>query len=154
MAAGQFTLTNKAIQDIGNTVDWVADGIAAVLVDVAHTPAITETTFANISANEVNSGTFPDYAQVALTNKSLGKATATEVQYDSDVVSFGTNVTIEARYIYFVKGTAGALIAGDAIVGYCDIDTSLGAAENAKSTNSVFSVGPSATGWFKRVRGA
>ena len=154
MAAGQFTLTNKAIQDLGNTIDWVSDAITAVLVDVAHTPAITEATYSDFSANEVNSGTFPDYAQIALTTKSLGKAVATEVQYTSDIANFGASVTIEARYIYFVKGTAGALVAGDNIVGYCDIDTSLGAAENAKSTNSVFSVGPSATGWFKRVRGA
>ena len=153
MAAGQFTLTNKAIQDIGNTIDWVADGIAAVLVDVAHTPAITELVYSDISTDETNSVTYPDYAQLALTSKSLGKATATEVQYTSDAASFGTTVTIEARYVYFVKGTAGALVAGDALVGYCDFDTTLGA-ENAKSSNSVFSIGPSAEGWFKRVRGA
>ena len=154
MAAGQFTLTNKAIQDIGNTIDWATDAITAILVDVAHTPAITESVYSDVSVNETDSGTFPDYTQIALTAKTLDKATATEVKYKSDVVSFGTTVTLEARYVYFVKGTAGALVAGDAIVGYCDMDTALGVAENAKSTNSVFSIGPSADGWFTRVRGA
>lgn len=153
MAAGQFTLSDKAIQDLGNLIDWVGTSITAVLVDVSHTPDVTESVFSDISANEVDSGVFPNYSQQGLASKILWKTDPTELRYTSDAVIFGSSVTISARYLYFVEGTISALTPTDTIVGYCDLDEELGAAENVKSINSTFLVNPSSTGWFKRIRG-
>lgn len=56
---------------------------------------------------------------------------------DCGDISFGASVTISAKYLVLVKGTAGSLTAGSVLVGYCDLDTSGG---SVSSTASQFAV--------------
>ena len=153
MAAGQFTLTDKAIQDLGNTIDWVANLVTAILVDANHSPVISEDVYSDISADEITVGAFPDYSQETVTSKILLKGTVTEVGYSSSQVSFGNTVTISARYLYFVVGTASSLNPTDVVLGYCDLNEALGPTDNVSSLSSTFFINPSSVGWFRRIRG-
>lgn len=134
MAVGTFTLVNQGKLNILNrTIDFVGSGIAAVLLTTTHTPSVTaDSTYGDLT-NECADG---DYAQVALTTKSITESGGT-VTYDADPVSFGTSVSISARYIYLVAGTAGSLTGTDKVMGYMDLSTGGG---NVSSTNSTFEV--------------
>ena len=59
--------------------------------------------------------------------------------WDSGDVSFGSAVTITAKYAVIVKGTAGSLASTDKLVGYVDLDTTSGST-TVSSTNGTFSV--------------
>lgn len=134
MAAGAFTFFNAGkLAILNGTVDLDTDNIVVALASASYTPSATHSAWSDVSANECAD---TDYAQ-----KTLGTVTLIEsggtVTYDAADISFGTSVDITAKYAVFVKGTTGALAAGDLLIGYVDLKSGGGA---ANSTNSVFSV--------------
>ena len=135
MAAGTFTLTNHGKRDwLKGVIDPDADTLVGVLVDNAHTAAVTDSTYADISANECSDG---DYAPVVLTTVSVTGDAGT-VKLDADIVSYGSSVTISARNIYIVRRAGASLASTDLILGYMDLND--GGSANVSSTNSTFSV--------------
>lgn len=150
MAVGTFTVCNAGIRDIVNgEIDPDSDTIVAVLVDVAHTAAVTDDTYSDISTNECDDG---DYSAQVVANVAVTEAAGiTEV--DADDVSFGDPVTISAKYIYLLKRAGGSLVAGDKIIGYMDLNDGVG--ENVSSVSGSFTVGWHATnGIFRFQRAA
>lgn len=120
MSAGNFTLYNNAkLLRANGGLNMASDALVAVLLTSAYTPSAAHATFADISADEV---TDTDYAQQAVTGQSVTDGAGT-VTTDTGDVSFGSAVTITAKYFVLVKGTAGALTAASELVGYCDLDT-------------------------------
>lgn len=134
MTVGVFTLTNHGKRDwMKGVIDPDDDTLVGVLVDNAHTAAVTDSTYADISADEC---TDTDYSPVVLANVSITGDTGT-IKLDADIVSYGTEVTIAARTIYAVRRAGASLVSTDLILGYMDLHTETG---NVSSTNSIFSV--------------
>lgn len=134
MAAGNFTLYNNAKLLLNNGgLNMASDGIAAVLLGSGYTPSAAHSTFADISAQEISDA---DYAQKAVTGQTVTGAGGT-VTADCADISFGASVTITAKYLALVKGTAGSLVSTDKLVGYCDLNSSGG---TVSSTSGAFSV--------------
>jgi hypothetical protein len=138
MAVGAFTLLNTGKEalttDNANQINWVSDTIVGVLVTQAHTPALTHSTYADISANITADA---NYAPAVVTGKTCVR-TADKILWDCDNVSFGDPVTITAKYLYWVKRAGGALTGTDQLIGYVDLN--VGAGLSGSSTNSLFRV--------------
>lgn len=135
MSAGNFTLYNNAKLLLFNGgLNMAGDTITAALLTSSYTPSAAHSTWADVSATEVAAG--GDYAQQALSGESVSGASGT-VTVDSGDISFGTNVTITAKYLVLVKGTAGSLTAASELIGYCDLNTGGG---SVSSTAGGFAV--------------
>lgn len=134
MPVGAFTPYNDGKERFGNgTIDWDTDAITAVLCTASYTPAATHSTYSDVSATECADG---DYAQQQVGTKTVSETGGT-VTLDSADISFGNPVTITAKYLIFVKGTAASLIAGSELFGYVNLDTGGG---SVSSTASEFTV--------------
>jgi hypothetical protein len=138
MAIGNLVLTNVGkealVADNANQINWTGGTVKAVLLTAAYTPDTAHSTFADISANEI---TDVGYAQAALTNKTCVR-TANKVLWDCDNISFGTNVSLTAKYLALVYQAGGSVAAGDLYIGY--IDLNVGAGLSATSSNASFGV--------------
>lgn len=135
MAAGNFTLYDNAKLLLWNGgLNMASDTLTAALLTSAYTPSAAHSTWGDVSTNEVAAG--GDYTQKAVTGQSVTGGAGT-VTVDTADISFGSAVTITAKYLVLVKGTAGALTAGSVLVGYCDLNTGGG---TVSSTAAAFSV--------------
>lgn len=139
MAIGTFTLYNTGkealLTDNAGSIDWAADTVVAVLLSNTYTPALTHSTFADISATQISD---VGYAPVALTGKSSVRASGV-ITFDCDNISYGSSVTIAAKYLVVVKRAAGALASTDQLIGYIDLNTDSTSAV-ASSTTASFAI--------------
>lgn len=134
MAAGDFTLYFSSELDILNGgIALGTDNLVMALLSSAYTPAATHATWADVSAYVI---TDSGYAEQTVGSVALTQASGT-VTVDSADVSFGTNVSLTAKYAVIRKGTTGAPVSTDKLLGYVDLNTGGG---TVSSTNSVFSV--------------
>ena len=133
MAAGSFTLFNQAkAWFFDGTMDWDTDTHYCELFKTAFDEGLTHDTYADISANVVNATSQTDYAPELMAGEAVNGGTAT---------SFGTNVTLTARYA--VVRTGGATATGtDKLVGFVELDT----ATDVSSTNGTFEIQWNASG--------
>ena len=143
MAAGNFTLVDQGLLELNDgTQDWATDNHYLVLITDSHTPdASTEATLADISANEVADA---DYSPQDMTGESVTKSGGV-VTFDADNVTFGSSVTITAKYAYVVVGTVAGKTGTDALVGYVDLDSGGG---SVSSTSGSFAVNWNASGMW------
>lgn len=140
MAVGNFTFTDPGYLAVRKgTIDLENDTIVAVLVDTAHSPALTEDTYSDISANECASSDYTTNHPEGLTVTGLTwtQTSSRNFKLDANALNFGDTVTIAARYVYLVKRAGATLVAGDLVVGYMDLNTGGG---NVSSTNGDFDV--------------
>ena len=139
MPVGNFTLVDTGkealLSDNAGQINWASDTIVAVLLGNGYTPSAAHTTYANISANEVSGG---GYAPVVITGKTSALGSG-KILWDCADISFGSNVSITAKYVYLLKRAGGALAPTDQLIGYCDLDNASGTA-TVSSTNSTFQV--------------
>lgn len=139
MAAGSFTLYNTGkealLADNANQINWASDTIVAILLGTGYTPANTHSTYADVSASEIAD---VGYAPVVLTGKTSVN-TAGTILWDCADISFGTNVSLSAKYVVLVKRAGGALAGTDQLIGRCDLNTANGTAV-VSSTNSTFAI--------------
>lgn len=139
MAVGNFTLYNTGkeslLTDNANQIDWANDTIVATLLGTGYTPSLTHSTWADLSANQIADA---GYAPVALTGKT-SVLSAGKILWDCADISFGTNVTLTAKYVAIVKRAGGSLTGTDRIIGYCDLNDASGTA-TVGSINSTFQV--------------
>lgn len=146
MAAGNFTvygLAKLAVEQGSINLTTGSTNLFAVLVTSTYTPASTDSTYANISANEA-AGTGYTAGGQLLTSVSLTQA-AGVVTFTSAAASWPTS-TITARYLVIVRRVAaGTAASTDPIVGYVDLT---GSGTGLSSTAGTFSVTPNASGWF------
>lgn len=134
MATGNFTLYNTGkLALLNGTVDLDGDNIVVALVVAGYTPNVAHDTWSDVSSQECADA---DYNQQALSSVTLTQSGGT-VTWDCADISFGTTVSITAKYAVFVRGTTGSLAASDPLIGYVDLETDGGA---VSSTNSVFAL--------------
>lgn len=137
MAAGNFQLYNSGkLNSLNGQIDADTDTLVMVLLAASYTPdAAAHSTYADISANEI---TDADYAPQVISNVAFSEASGV-VTFNSDNVSFGTAVSIEAKYAAVVRRGSTSLASGDLLLGYVDLNTSDGSA-TVSSTNDNFAV--------------
>lgn len=134
MSAGNFTLYDSAkLLLLNGGLNMSSDTITAALLTDSYTPSGTHDTWSDVSADEV---TDSDYAEKALASESVTGSSGT-VTVDSGDISFGSSVTITAKYLVLVLGTAGSLASTDKLIGYCDLSSGGG---SVSSTAGNFSV--------------
>jgi len=140
MAAVNFTFYDEAKEDFfDGTFDWANDNHYVILT-IAHTVAATDTTRADITADEVLDG---DYARQDVAGESAIQTSGT-VNCDATDVAFGPSVTITARRAHILQGTVAGSAAGDLLVGHVELDT----AGDVSSTNGDFTIQWAAAGVF------
>jgi hypothetical protein len=147
MAIGPFLSHDAGYVHLLSTDNWAVDDYYAVLATTTETPNVgTQIDYEDILA-ECADG---DYDQVALAGKAVAEE-ADKVRFDCDKITFGASVSITARYLYILKGTAATPVNADEIIGHIDLD----GAANVSSVNAEFSFDPATTeGLFEVSRTA
>lgn len=134
MAAGNFTLYDNAkLLLLNGGLDMSSATLAATLLGSGYTPSAAHDTWSDVSSNEI---TDSGYSEQAVSGQTVTLASGT-VTVDSADISFGSSVTLTAKYLVLVLGTAGSLAGTDKLVGYCDLNSSGG---TVSSTAGAFSV--------------
>jgi hypothetical protein len=140
MSAGNYTFYNNFRDALAKAdVDLNTNSFKALLLTSSYTPNVaTQSVLADITSNEVAGG--GDYARITLANVQVTQAGAV-VTFDSDDLSWGTNVTITAKYVAIYDDTS----ASDTLVVYADLDSGGG---SVSSTSSTFQITNNASGIF------
>lgn len=94
--------------------------LTAMLVTNTQTPALTHSTHADVSANEVAGG--GDYDEVDLSGVTINKAAGPPPTVTISNISFGTSVTISARYCYVFTSAGATLTGTDRMIGFWDLN--------------------------------
>ena len=143
MAAGSFILFNQAkAWFFDGTFDWANDTHYCELLAAAFNEAVTHDTWADVSANVLVTGTQADYAPELVATEAVNGGTSTATgDCDAANTSFGTNVTLTARYAVIRTGTAAPATANK-LVGFVELDT----ATDVSSTNGTFEIQWNASG--------
>lgn len=127
--------------------DATAGNIMFCLAGSGYTPAATHTTTSNVTGL-ITAG---DGAPIAATGLAIDNTTTPGSTYfDSADASFGTNVTITAKYLIavmpVVAGTFSATTSN--LLFYVDLDTT-SSSSTVSSTSSDFVVYAPINGWIK-----
>lgn len=140
MAAGAFKLYDNALLKIINgTINLSGGTVFAVLTSVAHTPnKATHSVYSDISGNVIADAGYAAQTVTGIAIALVPGATP-EVTLDSANISFGTNVTLTAKWCHLVWSADGTLAAADHLLGFADLNTDSGSAV-LSSTNGNFAV--------------
>lgn len=141
MAAGNWTLYQSfklGLTQAGFNLTSGAANVAMVLVAAAYTPAATtDTTYANISANEVTGTGYTAGGQIVTSETDT--ASGGTVTVNAGAASWASS-TITAKYAVLVyRATAGTPASTDKLIGYVDLNSGGGAISSTASTFSVTS---------------
>ena len=137
MAAGSWVIYNDGKERIINgDIDLNDDTLKCKLLTTSYTPAATHSTVSNLT-NEV---TDSDYSVQTITGAAVTETGGT-VKFDCNDISFGSSVTITAKYAVLYSDTH----ASDALICYVDLNTGGG---SVASTAGSFSIVINASGVF------
>lgn len=134
MATGSFQLYNEGKRRIisGETSLGTAT-LTMVLLGAGYSPdTVNHTQFADVSGTEI---TDADYARQTLSGVAITRSAGT-VLFNANNVSFGTAVSIEAKYAAVIAGTGAT---DDPLICYVDLATE-GASATLRSIASQFEV--------------
>lgn len=149
MSMGKMELYDAALVALntGTLGNLASVGIAAALLDGTHVANLdTGATWADVSAKEL---TDADYVSKALSTTAITEITG-GIKFSADDISFGNPVTIlDAKYLVFVVGTAGALNPLDKLLAIADLRTE-GGTLGASGAELTFKA--PAGGWFTMTR--
>ena len=135
MAAGSWTFYNDFKEHLAKAdVDCNSDTFKCLLTPSSYTPAATHSTISDITNECADS----DYSRQTLASVTVTETGGT-VTFDSDDISFGSSVSITAKYAVIFDDTH----ASDALMCYVDLDTGGG---SVSSTNSTFQITINASG--------
>jgi len=146
MATTHEMYVNGVLGFADGDIDWGgATNVAAVLLTDGYTPDLgSHSTYSDLT-NEVSDA---DYDPAAVANRSVAlRAGDLPVDYRSDDVDFGSDVSIAAAYMVFVQGDPSNLGASDRIISIHTLNDD-GGAQMVSSTNSEFRVNEPTNGWF------
>lgn len=126
MAAGEFRIYDAALRDTFNgDIDWEGT-LAAALLSASHTiDTANDDTWSDVSGEEISDG---DYDSIAVPSPAISVPSAGTVRFDCGDLDYGDPVTIEAKFLVIVEGTAGSLNAGDKLLAIVDLDEASGSA--------------------------
>lgn len=149
MAVGTVTMFDNAIQDFmdGSVPLWtVANSWYAVLYEAGSTLPLTSfTTKGAITHTEATSQT--DYTRQQLGTCTIA-GTAPQCEFKSAIVSFGSNVSLHAKYLIVCQNVVGSAADADELLFFVNLDTADNTSTEVSSTSAAFTVDDSANGWF------
>ena len=135
MAAGSFTFYNSGKLKIAtNAIDLDGDTFQALMTTSSYTPNVATQSNITDVTNEV---TDSDYSRQTLTSVTVTETGGT-VKFDAADISFGSNVTITAKYLVLFSSTDS-----NSLLAYVDLDSGGG---SVSSSNSTFQVTINANG--------
>jgi hypothetical protein len=137
MAAGSVTLYSNALLEISKKqFDLSADTIVAVLLAATYTPAPdTHKLWSDVSANELPTAGGYTAGGVALTGQTMTLTGAVST-FTAANVSWAA-ATLTAKYCALVHRAAGALVAGDLLLAYVDLNSGGGSLSPTSGTLAV-----------------
>jgi hypothetical protein len=138
MAVGPFLSHHTGFASLLSTDNWTtASAYYAVLATTTESPnRATQVDYEDILQECADAG----YDQVALASCTCA-VSGTDVKFDCAKITFGSDVSLTARYLYILKGTAASPANADEIIGHVDLDGS----GNISSVSAEFSFDPDAT---------
>ena len=137
MAAGSWVIYNDGKERIINgDIDLNGDTLKCKLLTTSYSPANTHSTISDLT-NEV---TDSDYSSQTIANPTVTEAGGT-VKFDCDDITFGSSVTITAKYAALYSDTH----ASDGLIAYVDLNTGGG---SVASTAGTFTIVINAAGVF------
>ena len=137
MPAGNWTFYNDFKENLAKAdIDLNADTFKCLLTTSSYTPSASHSTISDITNECADS----DYSRQTLANVTVSESGGT-VTFDSDDISFGSSVTITAKYGVIYDDTQ----ATDPLCFYVDLDTGGG---SVSSTSSTFQITINASGIF------
>src|SRR5574343_619400 len=154
MPVGTVTKYNQLEKQLFDTAnrqwnDAATGNIMFCLVTNGYTPSATHTTTANLGANLISSG--DGAARIAATGLTIDNTTTPgTTYYDSADVTWGSSVTITAKYLVCVQPvTANTFDSSTSkLLFYVDLDTTSSSASVSASATPFTVIAP-ANGWFK-----
>jgi len=130
---------NGLLRICNDTISLSTGTVFAVLTSVAHTPnKATHTLYSDISANIIADAGYAAQTVTGITITLVPGATP-EILIDSANISFGTNVSLTAKWCHLVWSADGTLNATDSLLGFVDLNNTSGSAV-LTSTNGNFAV--------------
>lgn len=126
------------------TVSAVASGTLAIGQRLSGAGITDGTYITGLGTGTGGTGTYTINNSQTVASESM---TAGMVQVTCAAISFGTNVSLTAKYLYLVNQAGASLATTDLLIGYCDLNTT-SSSSSLSSTNSVFSVTPNSDGLF------
>ncbi len=145
MAAGAWTLYSNAVLGMTKgSFNLSADTYVLLLVTNSYTPAPnTDTTYANVSANELTTTGGYTVGGVVLASET-DTLTAGVVTFTSANPSWASFTAGPFRYGVICRRGGGSLISGDLLLCYSD----LGGGSSITGTNTTLTVSMSGSGIF------
>lgn len=140
------TLTDTALRDWN---DSTTGNIMFCLADQTYTPSATHTTTNDLGAALISTG--DGATRVAATGLAIDNTTTAGTTYfDSADVTWGSSVTITAKYLICVQPVTANTFSGttDKLLFYVDLDTT-STSSTVSSVASAFTVFAPTNGWFK-----
>jgi hypothetical protein len=146
MPVGPFLSHDTGFKTLLGTGDWTGAGAYyAVLATTSESPDRAAQVDYEDILEECADG---DYDQVAITGAAAA-VNSTKVRFTCSKIDFGSEVTISARYLYILEGTAASPANSDEIIGHIDLSGS----GNVSSVAAEFSFTPDGTnGLFEIAR--
>jgi hypothetical protein len=152
MAVGtvtKYNLLEKQLFDTANRQwnDATAGNIFFCLCSSAYTPVATHSTTNDLAGLIASS----DGAPIAATGLTIDGATTPGTTYfDSSDASFGSSVTITAKWLICVQPVAANTFSATTskLLWYCDLNTA-GGSSTVSSVASDFQIYAPTNGWFK-----
>lgn len=129
--------------------DTTAGNIMFCLADQTYTPAATHTTTNDVGAALISTG--DGATRIAATSLAIDNTTTAGTTYfDSADVTWGSSVTITAKYLICVQPVTANTFSGttDKLLFYVDLDTT-STSSTISSVASTFTVFAPTNGWFK-----
>jgi hypothetical protein len=147
MAAGSFTVYSNAALNISEgKMNLSSDTFVMVLVGSGYTPAPnTDSTWANVSANEITTGSGYTQGGVVLAGLSDTLSTAT-VTWTCTAPSW-SNFSATFKYAVIVRRAGASLASTDLLVCYCDCNTTSGTS-TVTGGGGTLTITPNASGIF------
>ena len=145
MAAGAWTVYSNAVLGISKgSFNLSTDNYNIILVTNSYTPAPnTDTTYSNVSANELTTSGGYTVGGVTLTSTSDTLTTAT-VTFTSANPSWASFTAGPFRYGVIVRRAGGSLVSGDLLLCYSD----LGGGSSITGAGGTLTVTMNASGIF------
>lgn len=142
MAVSPFIFYNSGrLYTFDGTILWKTPGdIAAFLCNTAYAPLPTHTQYSDLTGHVARS-TVTGYTPKSVTGRNVSTY-GSSVLYTSNMVNYGTKVSISARYLVLVYGSPSAPLATDKLIGYVDFGGL------KQSIASDFSFTPDSSTWF------
>jgi hypothetical protein len=138
MPVGNFTVYGPAkLSLVTGAIDLDTDNFSGFLATSSYTPTVnSDDTYSDVSANEVPNGSGYTTGGIDLGTLSVTRSGGT-VTVDETTNPSWTSATFTCKYFVVARRAGGSLVAGDLLLGYCDLETGGGSISVSSGTLTI-----------------